>query len=179
MNRSLDHTKRGLPECSKPSKKRRYRQKSDSDLPLSAYVSRGWDGSLYNLLRREAEQAGESEGFVDWESAPNFQVSGSPSGACPIRKGNFPSHRSLKRKRGVGEHPESSRLSCLPRLRPLGPPIFAAPQPLARASGFLNVRINWATWRCEFQIKFQLSSATGCAGSYRKETMGSLSYDPR
>ena len=29
------------------------------------------------------------------------------------------------------------------------------------------------------QMKFQLSSATGCAGSYRKETMGSLSYDPR
>ena len=29
------------------------------------------------------------------------------------------------------------------------------------------------------QMKFQLSSATGSAGSYRKETMVSLSYDPR
>ncbi len=36
---------------------------------------------------------------------------------------NFPSHGSLKRKRGVGEHPESPRLGCLPRLRPLRPPI--------------------------------------------------------
>ena len=62
-------------------------------------------------------------------SQMKFQLSGSASGAGPIRKGNFPSHRSLKRKRGVGEHPESSRLSCLPRLRPLGPPISLPPNP--------------------------------------------------
>ena len=62
-------------------------------------------------------------------SSLKFQLSGPPSGAGPIRKGNFPSHRSLKRKRGVGEHPESSRLSCLPRLRPLGPPISLPPNP--------------------------------------------------
>ena len=47
----------------------------------------------------------------------------------PIHKGNFPSHRSLKRKRGVGEHFESSRLGCLPRLRPLCPPILLPSNP--------------------------------------------------
>ena len=58
-----------------------------------------------------------------------FQLSPAPRSAGSIRKGNFPSHRSLKRKRGVGEHPKSSRVGCLPRLRPLRPPTSLPPNP--------------------------------------------------
>ncbi len=47
----------------------------------------------------------------------------------PIRERNFASHRSLKRKGGVGEHPESSRLGGLPRLRLLRPPISLPSNP--------------------------------------------------
>ena len=87
-----------------------------------------------------------------------FQVSGSPSGAGPIRKGNFPSHRSLKRERGVGEHPESSRLSCLPRLRPLGPPISLPPNPslaLQASSIFVLIgRPGGASSKSSFSLVF-------------------------
>ena len=39
----------------------------------------------------------------------------------------------------------------------------------------------WVTsfFHPNLKMKFQLSPASGCAGSYMKETMGSLSYDPR
>ena len=87
-----------------------------------------------------------------------FQVSGSPSGAGPIRKGNFPGHRSLKRERGVGEHPESSRLSCLPRLRPLGPPISLPPNPslaLQASSIFVLIgRPGGASSKSSFSLVF-------------------------
>ena len=92
-------------------------------------------------------------------SSLKFQVSGSPSGAGPIRKGNFPSHRSLKRKRGVGEHPESSRLSCLPRLRPLGPPISLPPNPslaLQASSIFVLIgRPGGASSKSSFRLDLQ------------------------
>ena len=42
----------------------------------------------------------------------------------------MPIHGSLKRKRGVGEHAESSRLDCLSRLRLLRPPIALPSNPL-------------------------------------------------
>ena len=58
-----------------------------------------------------------------------FHLSPAPRNTGPIRKGNFPSHKSLKRKRGVGEHPEFSQLGCLPRLRPLRPPISLPSNP--------------------------------------------------
>jgi len=48
---------------------------------------------------------------------------------CPLRERNVPSYGSLKRKRGVGEHPEFPRLGCLPRLRPLRPPIALPSNP--------------------------------------------------
>ena len=87
---------------------------------------------------------------------------------CPIRERDFPSHRSLKRKRGVGEHPELPRLGCLPRLRPLCPPIALPSNPslaLQASSGFasmgdLEVR--------EFPMKFQLSFTPRTPGPIRE-----------
>jgi len=63
-----------------------------------------------------------------WDKFLKFQGS-APQRCCPIREGNFPSHGSLKRKRRVGEHPESLRLGCLPRPRPLRPPIALPTNP--------------------------------------------------
>ena len=119
-------------------------------------------------------------------SSLKFQVSPAPSCAGPIRKGNFPSHRSLKRKRGVGEHPESSRLSCLAPWSTH----FAAPQPLARASGFLNSRINGRPGGASSKSSFSLVAPPAVLAPFENETSGScsgtgipardsLSVDPR
>ena len=43
----------------------------------------------------------------------------------------------------------------------------------------IRILLEGQVYHAGWTMKFQLSSATGCAGSYRKETMGSLSYDPR
>ena len=51
-----------------------------------------------------------------------MKETGAPGQALPI-------HGSLKRKRGVGEHPESFRLGCLPRLRLLRPSISLPSNP--------------------------------------------------
>jgi len=94
-----------------------------------------------------------------------------PQRCRPIRERNFPSHGSLKPKRGVGERPESPRLGCLPRLRPLRPPLRCPPTPRSRFR-LPYVSHYRATWRCEFRMKFQLSPATGCSGSYRRKPLG-------
>jgi len=54
------------------------------------------------------------------------------------------------------EHPEFPRLGCLPRLRPLRPPLRCPPTPRSRVR-LPHVSHFWAIWRCEFRMKFQLS----------------------
>ena len=88
-------------------------------------------------------------------SSLKFQVSGSPSGAGPIRKGNFPSHGSLKRKRGVGERHKSSRLGACLHFRLLHPRIslHSNPSLALQASCTLPRAEEVANHRVKFQVR--------------------------